>query len=366
MSKGKTLVELATEIERQQATKRDLIAPTSIIDAEVVDNQVVVRIGDESQSEQFGINRVGHQQIAEHAGIPKPYYDRMLAEAPELLADNINTWFKSKPEPRMVRTLDGKVRAFLSDKYRPLENVDLAEAVLPVLSDLNVEITSCQITDTRLYIKAVDKNVMTELPAGFKFGDGKHTIIHTRELYPAITISNSEVGQGMLGIQGGLYDGFCSNLAYFGERSLKKYHVGSKHLISEEELYAVLSDQTRRLDDAALWSKVRDLVKVAFDRAKYEQLVNKVKGAVQDVIEGDPVKVIELSAKKFSLNEGEKTSVLRHLIEGGELSRFGLYNAITRTAQDVEDYDRASEFEKLGGKVIELPKTEWAQLAKAA
>jgi len=39
-----------------------------------------------------------------------------------------------KPERRMVRTLDGSTRAFLSDRYRPLDNFDLAHEVFHVLT----------------------------------------------------------------------------------------------------------------------------------------------------------------------------------------------------------------------------------------
>jgi len=38
-------------------------------------------------------------------------------------------------------------------------------------------------------------------------------------------------------------------------------------------------------------------------------------------------------------------------------------NAITRTAQDVESYDRSDELEGFGGRVIDLPRSQWQQLA---
>jgi hypothetical protein len=38
---------------------------------------------------------------------------------------------------------------------------------------------------------------------------------------------------------------------------------------------------------------------------------------------------------------------------------WGLANAVTRSSQDVEDYDQATEMEKLGAKVIELDKRDW-------
>ena len=47
--------------------------------------------------------------------------------------------------------------------------------------------------------------------------------------------------------------------------------------------------------------------------------------------------------------------MLKHLIKGGDLSAWALANAVTRAAADLESYDRATEFEALGGKVIELP-----------
>jgi hypothetical protein len=58
--------------------------------------------------------------------------------------------------------------------------------------------------------------------------------------------------------------------------------------------------------------------------------------------------------------------VLRHLIIEGDLSGYGLVNAVTHYSQDVGGYDRATEFEALGGKLIELAPTEWKGLAQAA
>jgi hypothetical protein len=152
MKLGKSLVELAQEIERRSNAKKDFVVPTDKLVAQPQDKDVALAFGDQNVI----ANDLAHGQIAQHVGIPKQYYDRMRAESPELLANNINTWFQKYPAPRMVRTLDGKARAFLSDRFRPLENEDLAEAVLPVLSDLKVQIMSCEITDRRLYIKVVD------------------------------------------------------------------------------------------------------------------------------------------------------------------------------------------------------------------
>ncbi len=54
---------------------------------------------------------------------------------------------------------------------------------------------------------------------------------------------------------------------------------------------------------------------------------------------------------------------MQHLIRGGDLSAWGLANAITRTAEDAADYDRATELEVAGGRVIELGPADWKALA---
>lgn len=365
MKTGKNLVELATEIERRANSKRDFVVNTK-------DVQMGIDFGQKTeQTLNFGdqavkVNDIAHAQIADHTGIPKVYYDKMRSEAPGLLVNNVNAWFAKYPAPRMVRTLDGAARALLSDKFRTdMENEDLANALLPVFGELGLQPVSAEITDRRLYIKAVDPKVCRELAkVGARFGDGGHTIV--RVASPAITVSNSEVGHGAWSVRGGYYDQFCSNLAFFGERSMRQAHIGGKHTIAEGELYAMLSDRSKRLDSAALYSKLVDVVKGIFDPAKFNALIDKVEGATADKITGDVPKVVELTGRKLGLNETESKSVLRHLIEGGDLSRFGMFNAITRMSADVESYDRASELEVIGPQVIELAKDDWKVLAEAA
>ena len=373
MKTGLSLTELATEIERRANAKRDMVVSTENLRMEVADQPAHAEAGVTGNAlvvanrETYGANTVAHRQIAEYADIPAKYYDRMRMEAPRLLADNVNTWFAKKPAPRMVRTLDGTARAFLSDRYRPLENEELAEAVLPALLDLDVEIMSAQITETRLYIKAVHRSIRKDMPVeakGAGWGDGSHHIFRTQS--PGIVISNSEVGYGALSVETSVFDRVCTNLAIFSQHSMKKYHTGAKQGLLTDDIMHLLSDETRRLTDKAVWAQVGDIVRGAFDEAKFNARVDEIAG-LQDVkLEGDPVKVVELAARRFGLNQGEQTSILRHLIEGAALTGYGLYNAVTRTGQDQDDYDRATTFEKLGGKLLDLAKEDWRELAKAA
>jgi hypothetical protein len=366
MKNGRSITELAAEIERQANAKRDLVASTSVMGMLVDGDEVKLAIGNAPEN-RFAINDLAHDQIGVYTKIPAPYYDRMLAEDRNLLQANVNRWLRAEPkDKRLARTLDGSLRAFMSDAYRPLENVDLLEAILPPLIGSGAEIVSCEVTERRLYIKAVDKTVQREIEkkTGHRLGDGSSAFFKDI-LCPAITIQNSEVGAGALAVNAAVWTQGCTNLAVMKEKSIRKTHVGGRHEIGAN-LIAQLSDQTRKLKDAALWSEIRDVVKVAFDEAKFSAHVKRISGMVEDKIEGDPVEVVEMTRRHFQMRESEGKSVLRHLIEGGDLTRYGLFNAITRTAEDLESYDRASEFERLGGEVIELEPREWKRIAQAA
>lgn len=369
MKQGLTLTALAEEVTRQRDQKRDFLAPCSVISMDL-ERSGEGRRGIPAplvptlmlSDQKFFIKETAHQQIANYTGIPKPYYDRMLETDPTLLMTNVNRWMKTD-DVRMVRTLDGSARALLSDRFRPLDNDALLEAALPPLISMGVEIMSCQVTDTRLYLKVVDKRIMKDIPTGRRLGDGSHVFFDT--VSPALVLTNSEVGHGSLAVHTSIYTHLCTNLAVVAERSTRKYHVGQR-LDVGEDTYQLLSDDTRRLTDAALWAQVGDVVKAAFDQVQFDAVADRFGEAAEDKIEGDAAKVVEITAKKFDMSQHEKSSVLQHLIMGGDLTRYGLHSAVTRTAEDLPDYDRASLFEELGGKIIELPKSEWRELARAA
>ena len=65
-------------------------------------------------------------------------------------------------------------------------------------------------------------------------------------------------------------------------------------------------------------------------------------------------KVVELAAKEFDIRQSESEGILGHLIAGGDLSLYGLANAVTRHAQDVQSYDRSTELEATGYKIITM------------
>jgi len=358
MKTGLTLTELAQELERQTAAKRDFVADTRTLEFSVpsiTERREGFALGMDldGSSERFPLLPHTHSQLASRLNIPRVYWDRMMEEAPALLKSNVDHWFKERPERRMVRTMFGNARAFLSERYRPLDNSDLAEAILPKLLERRLDIQSCQITDQRLYIKAFAPDV----EAAVKVGD---------TVRAGICISNSEVGCGSLSVEPYVLRLVCLNGMKVPMSGLKKYHVGRKTGDNIEDAREFFRDETRAADDKAFFLKARDTVDALLDPERFDIVVGKLRDATERHMEGDPVKAIEVAQKRFRWNEGESSSILRHLIQGADLSQYGLVQAVTRAAEDVEDYDRATDLERDGGNVLELNKRDWSQIAAAA
>ena len=74
--------------------------------------------------------------------------------------------------------------------------------------------------------------------------------------------------------------------------------------------------------------------------------------------------VQELTTKEYGNSEAESKGILGHLIAGGDLSLYGLANAVTRQAQDVESYDRSTELEATGYKIITMAPALWRSLTR--
>ncbi|MGB3547471.1 MAG: hypothetical protein WBA17_10880, partial [Saprospiraceae bacterium] len=153
---------MAQALEAQQSLKKDYVADTRALEMTPTGQ---LAIADNAQP--FDITPHAHRQIGDRIGIPAKYYERMRTDAPELLRDNVNHWFQSQPEQRMIRTLGSDARAFLSRRYRRLDNFDLADAVLPTLLQMDgAQVVSCELTETRMYLKVVTAKIQADVKVG--------------------------------------------------------------------------------------------------------------------------------------------------------------------------------------------------------
>ncbi len=353
MKSGSTIKDLHDRVHQGASSSRDFISPANLIAVTRVDTGVQLVLGDSSRERQFMPSALVHEQLADHLDIPLDYYRRTLDQEPDLLAANANTWLRRSGDRRLIRTIDidgtPTARAFLSDRYRQLDHADLLHAALPALERLGTRIESCELTERRIYLKAISERIGGEVRPG--------------EIVQAgVVISNSEVGCGALSIRPLTYTLRCSNGAISEDLTLRQHHLGRRQG-GDDSIQQLLSDEARQADDRAFFLKVRDLTSAALEEALFTKQLDRLKAAAQQAIVPSQLEaVVEVTSKRFGLSEIERTGVLGHLAANGDLSQWGLSSAVTRFSQDVDSYDRSTDLERIGGRIVELSKRDWTTL----
>ena len=379
MKQGKPLLEVLSELQQQNKMKRDYVAPARAFNLENDGETFTLSRNDGSQ-EMFNTTDLFHRQIGSTLEIPAKYYDQMRKLKPELLARNVNAWFRDLEQNYMIRAMkyeeqvDGQTdehsdvvnndrnssesvgrkplsvaRALLSDRYRRIDNMEIATDVLPLFAgQADMTVASSAVTGTRLYLKIVNTRLVQEVRPGDIVQAG-------------VVISNSEVGLGAVSVQPLIYRLVCSNgliVSDFGER---RTHIG-RTVEAADEKYNIYSDETREAEDKLLLMKLRDATKAALEETRFAQIVDKLRDSSEAKITGHVPDVVELTSKAYGLNQGEQESILDYLIAGGDLSLYGLSNAITRASQDIESYDRATTLENIGWQVITMSPSQWREI----
>jgi Domain of unknown function (DUF932) len=352
MKTSLSLNDLAASITDRAKRKADYLVASEALKANVVGDKMVLSVPDAAIDDLL-INDHAHSQIAQHLDIPAAYYGRMRSQAPGLLSTNINEWLgRNKGEKRMVRTLDGTARAFLSEKFLRMDDENFAETVLPVIMDVpGAEVVSSAITETKTHIKFVSTQFVRDVTPRdtIRFG---------------IAFSNSEVGAGALSASLFTERLVCTNGMISSDDVFRSAHVDHRSR-SGRTMSEVFRLDTIHADGKATILKLRDFARDLLTERTMDAHIEQLR-TLQGVKIAKPLEAVEKLAKSNRFTESEKESVLGHLIAGGQLNLFGLAQAITRTAEDVTDYDRATELERMGGKMLTLPASNVRELAMAA
>ena len=336
-----SLVELAQQLQDNQKNKKDFIADTSKMR---VHSNGFVKLYSTELDKAFDINDVCLNQIATKVGLSKKYLDKMRDGHNSLLMDNFNYWFTNTPQQQMVRTLDGTARAFLSDKYKRVDNDEIAQVVLPILIDNGYEVISTAITDSKMHIKARLPKLEREVTEGDVVQAG-------------VTISNSEVGHGSVRVSPFIYRLICLNGMVVNDSRLNSRHLTSSQA-TIDGVYEILSDEAKELDSRALISKVRDVVASTSDEVRFGEQVQAMTDASNIKIK-KPKKVIEILENKFSLTKDEGDNILENLMHNDtgnkEPNVWATVNSITKLGNTMDDYDRGTEMQKFGGMLLTMP-----------
>lgn len=187
---------LIEELERQKPLKWDKRTNSSELEMTLFEDALRFKI---NGGDSFPITKPCHNQIAEKLEIPLKYYHKMGSEAPELLARNVNTWPERSEKDFFIRGMGDSVRAFLSDRYRVIDHLDVLLCALNELQAHSAEIEDCFLSEIEMNIKVKSQGL-------------RDFVRHKDDLIMGgLFLTNSETGHKALRIEPRLFRVKCSN-----------------------------------------------------------------------------------------------------------------------------------------------------------
>jgi hypothetical protein len=373
------LAQLVKELERQKDSTFDFVTDSRNMRIEIGEKDGtpiphLISTGADRNLTEFIPSHglpVSDKAIAQLGGrlapsVPIKFLRSLIATQPKIASDLLSDLLTATQSTNLVRTLDGRVRAFLSDRYQPLDNYQIAFAALEVAQQTGAEIVEASLSDTRMRIKFVNRNVwdaVNEIKQGdrgswYSGGLGSQEYLgkvaaNTKgdlpggpgTIHPIVTIGNSETGHGSHFMRMGILQAICFNIATV-EQILNQIHLGSR---LDPGIY---SQETMRKEAEAVMCKARDNIGTAFNTNRFKAIVAKVNAANEVPVE--PTKVVDFAVAENVVAQEKRDDLLAHFL--GESAAglvghtaYGFAQGLARFAQDIEDPDDAAEIEHFAG-----------------
>jgi len=150
---------------------------------------------------------------------------------------------------------------------------------------------------------------------------------------------------------------------------------------SEADVWSVLTTEAKEADNVALSMKLRDVAANYSSREAFEEVLQNFRDAANDTLTDGttPQAAVEAVGRVLQLTKKETASVLDGLFStmgqsgyaGRPVSRATLVNAVTAVGNDSRlradeiKADDVGEWEKRGGRLLELPANQWTSIATA-
>ena len=382
-NENRSLEDMLHVITEQNKMKQDYIAPTNQLQFRTIESedrvhgtnhsQIVMEANNGERTKILNVNQHCFDQIAQKAEIATPTARRLQQNYPREMDNLINAIWQKENSKRMVRTFEssnqtssynydnhtGTARAFLSDKFKTFDNSDLLESALPTLgeSDACWKIVNFANTDKKLYIRLKSEVIQSDAGVGDLMAHG-------------IGISNSETGSGSVAVFGINWTLACLN-GMQTENVTRKAHITSAR---DGDTWNVLTDETKQADNHSLKLQLRDIVSSYASRDAFDENIEKMRRAKEDTVDVPMNESVENLGKVLTLSKKETSSVLEGLLQtigqsgyeqNQKINRATLVNACTAVG-NTADPDNVDFWQRLGGKVLNLGKTDWNRVAMAS
>lgn len=297
---------------------------------------------------------VGDEGIAEKLGIPVKYLRRLRTEAPDLYDANVNGWLSRSADSYLVRLLRGDaetvesrgvLRAFLSDRYRTIDNFDVLLAALQGIQRAGVDMPdiSADLTDRRMYVRVTHPGVAVYAPQlldGYRSPFSGRTGTDNPVVFAGFVIANSETGNGAFSITPRIVVEVCNNGMTMTRDAMREVHIGGR--LDTGVIRWSADTQRKSLD--LVTARTADAVATFLDKDYVTAKVAELEQAA-DAPVTDPQGVITTVSRKLGFTEAQQTTILDHFIRGGQVTAGGLLHAVTSAAQTLDDGDAAWDME---------------------
>lgn len=316
----------------------DRLVRAAAVEFAVVDGDLRILLGGESH----GLHEHALQQVTAKAGMPWTFVQH-LREAeqagwgPQLLVHNLNELFRRQlgQDVRfLVRSVEGEVRGFLSDRFRRLDTRPIVGAFLATCGELGAVPIESYISDVRVGVKVL-------LPMVFE--PVEHEVMAV-----GLLLSNSDVGAGSLSVRAFVVRLMCTNFAITTE-ALREVHLGGR--LADDMRW---SEETMVLDTARMVSAVNDVVRGELGHARIDALLAAVRRADAEHVEPRHVGLL----LRKSLGKAEIDDAVTafntadvELVPAGP-TRWRLSNCVSLLAGRTSDIERKVELMKLAGQLL--------------
>ncbi len=337
----------------QRETPIDVIADSSTLEFSVDgtegSNAVLMGLKNRRAKNYFNhkLHKNGLDQVAERAGIPGTYINRLLDKpyGRELIVENLAKIYREEENSKLlIRSVDSQIRGVLSNAYRRMESGPIIDAFAKACHDIGAVPVEGVGGDLRWAVKAI-------LPMVFQPSKKQGT----EELIAfGVQLSNSDFGKGALHVNAFMTRVICTNYATL-EQVLRQAHLG-KRLTDDMEF----SEKTYKLDTQTQISAINDVVKGVLAPAKVNALVGRIGEALEERI--DPKNAWQ-ELPKMGLLKGEIDKVKELFIDGDVevlprgTTKARLANAISWFAKSAATAERRLELEEVAGEIL-LPKVK--------
>jgi len=351
----------------QQARKVDIVAPAGAIRAMggrlVIDgtDPVLGTDGVTMTTGTYTPTEVCDQGLADKLGIPAAYLRRMRQERQALYDANVNGWLAGDPRKFLVRCLrsstasgPGAARAFLSDGYKRIDNLDVLLAALDGVraAGMPVEVDGCDVTERRMYVRVVCEQVRVLAPAllaGYRSPFTGASGAENPVVFAGFVISNSETGCGAFTLTPRLVVQVCRNGMTITKDAIRAVHLGERL----DEGVVTWSGNTLDKTLALITARTTDAVATFLQPGYAGRVIRAITAQAGHPL-ADPQQAVAVVSQRLRFTDAQQADIMAHFIRGGDLTAGGILHAVTSTAQAQPDADTACEMESAGLRALEI------------